>query len=356
MRAVKNHAPDHGIALVCMALSVSRAGYYRSLKPKGERITKPRPAPSRALNAEERSEVLNVLHSPRFVDKAPGEIVATLLDVGLYHCSVRTMYRILESEEEVRERRNQLRHPEYKKPELLASAPNQVWSWDITKLKGPVKWTYYYLYVILDIFSRYVVGWLVASRENSDLAVRLISETCRRQGIDKNQLTLHADRGSPMKAKYTAQLLADLGVTKSHSRPHVSNDNPYSEAQFKTLKYRPDFPQNFGSQQDARGFCSSFFHWYNNEHKHSGLNMMTPYDVHCGLADAMLAKRRDVMREAFKRHPERFVKGEPSLKKMPTAVWINPPKTCEEKTPSTTASVMKKDESRNSMSNSGNIP
>jgi putative transposase len=236
------------------------------------------------------------------------------------------MYRILDGEKEIRERRNQLRHPDYKKPELLATAPNQVWSWDITKLKGPQKWTYFYLYVIIDIFSRCVVGWMVASRENASLAVRLISETCERQGIEKDQLTIHADRGSPMKAKLMVQLLADLGIVKSHSRPYVSDDNPFSESQFKTLKYRPEFPDNFGSQEDARIFLTTFFDWYDNEHRHSGINMMTPAAVHYGEAKEILEHRRNVMLQAFEAHPERFVKGTPVLKDMPEAVWINPPK------------------------------
>ena len=326
MQTVKDHAPELGTLPVCDALGVSRASYYRGLKPKVEGPAKPRPAPGRKLSVPERRKVLDLLHSPPFVDKAPGEIVATLLDDGVYHCSPRTMYRILDRENEVRERRNQLRHPQYKKPELLATAPNQVWSWDITKLKGPTKWTYFYLYVILDIFSRYVVGWMVASRENASLAVRLIDETCDRQGIEKNQLTIHADRGSPMKAKLTAQLLADLGVVKSHSRPYVSDDNPFSESQFKTLKYRPDFPKNFGSQEDARSFLTIFFNWYDNEHRHSGINMMTPAAVHYGLADDLLERRQAVMLQAFAAHPERFVKGPPRLKAMPEAVWINPPK------------------------------
>ena len=326
MQTVKDHAPELGTLPVCDALGVSRASYYRGLKPKTFGPAKPRPAPARTLSGGERSQILDLLHAPSFVDKAPGEIVATLLDDGVYHCSTRTMYRILESENEVRERRNQRRHPQYKKPELLATGPNQVWSWDITKLKGPTKWTYFYLYVILDIFSRYVVGWMVASRESASLAVRLISETCERQGIDRDQLTLHADRGSPMKAKLTAQLLADLGVVKSHSRPYVSDDNPFSESQFKTLKYRPDFPENFGSQEDARSFLAKFFDWYNNEHRHSGINMMTPAAVHDGTAEALLMQRQAVMLQAFEAHPERFVAGPPVLKAMPEAVWINPPK------------------------------
>jgi len=353
MQAVKDYSPDNGIAPVCTALTLSRASYYRSLKP-GRNDEKIRPCRSpRALTKKERGRVLDLLHAEPFVDMAPAAVVATLLDKGSYVCSTRTMYRILDTENEVRERRNQRRHPNYKKPELLATAPNQVWSWDITKLKGPEKWTYFYLYVIMDIFSRYVVGWMVASRENASLAARLIADTCQQQDIQPDQLSLHADRGSPMKAKCTAQLLADLGVIKSHSRPHVSNDNPYSEAQFKTMKYRPDFPGRFASQLEARGFSVDFFDWYNNQHKHSGLNMMTPHDVHYGLAEAMLQNRRDVMMQAFEIHPERFVKGSPTLKDMPAAAWINPPRTDEAAMPEIgEVSVTTKD----SMINSADIP
>lgn len=325
MQIVTNHAPALGVASVCATLDFPRASYYRSLKPKGQAPSKPRPKPPRTLSEVERQAALTELHSKRFVDVAPAQIVATLLDEGVYHCSTRTMYRILESENEVRERRNQLSHPQYKKPELLATAPNQVWSWDITKLKGPVKWTYFYLYVILDIFSRYVVGWMVAGRESAELAKRLIAETCQRQSIERNQLTLHSDRGSPMKAKCTAQLLADLGITKSHSRPYVSDDNPFSEAQFKTLKYRPNFPGRFGCQQDVRAFCANFFNWYNTKHRHSGIAMMTPYTVHHGLAEYLLEKRHEAMETAYFKHPERFVKGSPKRQKLPEAVWINPP-------------------------------
>jgi putative transposase len=266
------------------------------------------------------------LHSERFVDKAPGEVVATLLDEGVYHCSERTMYRILKGNDEVRERRNQLRHPEYKKPELLATGPNQVWSWDITKLKGPVKWTWFYLYVILDIFSRYVVGWLLARRESAALAKRLIGDSCEKQGIESGQLLIHADRGTSMKSKCLAQFLADLGVTKSHSRPHVSDDNPFSEAQFKTLKYRPEFPDRFGSFEDGLRLCREFFPWYNTEHRHSGIGMLTPEMVHYGLADAVLENRRRVLASAYGAHPERFVKGPPIPRPLPEEVWINPPK------------------------------
>jgi len=235
------------------------------------------------------------------------------------------MYRILERHDEVRERRNQLRHPNYTKPELLATAPNQVWSWDITKLKGPDKLVYFHLYVILDIFSRYVVGRVLAHRKSTELAKRLISRTCARQGIHEGQLTIHADRGSSMTSKGVAQLLLDLDVAKTHSRPHVSNDNPYSEAQFKTMKYRPDFPKRFGSIQDGRNFCRSFFDWYQHEHYHSGIALLTPYSVHYGLAPAIIEHRNRVLQAAFDRHPERFAGRIPRAQPLPKAVWINPP-------------------------------
>ena len=269
--------------------------------------------------------MLDALHGPRFVDKAPRQVYATLLDEGVYLCSIRTMYRILEANGEVRERRNQLRHPSYAKPELLATGPNQVWSWDITKLLGPAKWTYFYLYVILDIFSRYAVGWMVATRESKALATRLIDETIRKQRVESGQLTLHADRGSSMKSKPVAMLLADLGVTKTHSRPHTSNDNPFSESQFKTLKYRPEFPDRFGSIHDARAFCESFFPWYCAEHYHSGLGLLTPEMVHYGQADRAVAMRNQILTQAWTRHPERFTRGTPSASTPPKAVWINPP-------------------------------
>jgi len=271
--------------------------------------------------------VLDALHSERFVDKAPAEVYATLLDEGTFLCSVRTMYRILAEASEVRERRNQLRHPRYEKPELLAIQPNQVWSWDITKLKGPQKWTYFYLYVILDIFSRYVVGWMVCHRESGSLAKRLITDSSEKQRIHGGQLTIHADRGTSMTSKVVAQLLADLGVTKTHSRPHVSNDNPYSESQFKTLKYRPEFPDRFGSFEDALSFCRTFFTWYNTEHRHSGIGFMTPEDVHYGRAEAIQLTRRRALHEAYASHPERFVRGTPEPPPLPTPAWINPPTT-----------------------------
>lgn len=275
---------------------------------------------------EERQAVKDLLHSERFVDKAPLEVYATLLDEGIYVCSVRTMYRILGEEGEVKERRNQLRHPRYKKPELIARGPNEVWSWDITKLFGPVKWSYYYLYVILDIFSRYAVGWMVADRESGELASMMIEESCRKQAIREEQLTLHSDRGGPMKSKPLSRLLARLGVEKSYSRPRVSNDNPFSESQFKTLKYRPEFPERFGSQEGATSFCREYFQWYNQEHRHSGIGLMTPEQVHYGRAEKVISARQKVLEEAYERHPERFVGKRPEAPKLPEEVWINEPK------------------------------
>jgi putative transposase len=317
--------PRLGIAPTCAALGVPRATYYRRRRPQN---TPPRRSPSpRALNTAERAAVLAVLHEPRFVDLAPAEVYATLLDEGRYLCSERTMYRVLAAHQEVRERRNQLRHPSYTAPELLARRPNELWSWDITKLLGPAKWTYFYLYVMLDVFSRYVVGWMVAHRESATLAERFIRETCARQGIERDQLTIHADRGPAMTSKPVALLLADLGVTKTHSRPHVSNDNPFSEAQFKTLKYRPAFPDRFGSIQDARAHGQSFFAWYNTKHHHSGLGLLTPYDVHFGLAERRVAARAAALTTAYAAHPERFPAGHPTPEASPAEVWINPPKT-----------------------------
>jgi putative transposase len=322
MRTIQELGPRLGIATTCLALGVARATYYRSRKPAIP--PRQRVAP-RALGLPERQQVLNVLRSPRFVDLAPAEVYATLLDEGEYLCSERTMYRLLASQQEVRERRDVLRHPRYAAPELLATGPNQLWSWDITKLLGPRKWTYYYLYVLLDVYSRYVVGWLAAYREQAALAQRLIAESCRRQGIMPGQLTIHADRGSAMKSKPVAFLLADLGITRTHSRPHVSNDNPYSEAQFKTLKYRPGFPERFGCLEDARAMCGDFFSWYNSEHHHTALGLLTPADVHYGRAAAKTARRAQVLAQAYARHPERFPRGLPQPPVVPTEVWINKP-------------------------------
>jgi putative transposase len=322
MQTVQEIGSRLGVASTCDAVGLSRATYYRGI-PRPE--LQPRTTP-RALSAAERGAVLEVLHEPRFIDLSPGEVYATLLDESKYLCSERTMYRILAANCEVKERRNQARHSHYAAPELLATRPNELWSWDITKLLGPQKWTYFYLYVILDVYSRHVVGWMVAHRESAVLAERLIEETCVRQGIVRGQLTVHADRGSSMRSKVVALLLTDLGVTKTHSRPHVSNDNPYSEAQFKTLKYRPEFPERFGSIEDARAHCGDFFRWYNTEHHHSGIALLTPHDVHYGLANERLASRATVLERAHAMHPERFTRGVPIPQSVPKEVWINKPK------------------------------
>jgi putative transposase len=235
------------------------------------------------------------------------------------------MDRVLAANAEVRERRAQRRHPVYAKPELLATGPNELRSWDITKLRGPTKWTWFSLYVILDVFSRYVPGWMVATHESAALAERLIADTLAKRGIEPGTLTIHADRGSSMASRPVALLLADLGVTKSHPRPPTSNDNPCSEAQFKTLQYRPGFPDRFGSIEDARSFCRRFFPWYNTEHRHAGIGLMTPAIVHAGLAPEVQAARAITLNEAYAAHPERFVRRLPTPPELPTAVWINPP-------------------------------
>ena len=312
-----------GVQAACAALIVPRSSLYRARTPQA--VSSSPKISARALSQVERIKVREELNSERFQDRSPREVYATLLDEGRYLCSWRSMYRILDENHEVCERRDQLRHPNYVKPELLATSPNQLWSWDITKLLGPSKWTYFYLYVILDVFSRYVVGWMIAERESSALAEELILQTCARQSIQRKQLTIHADRGSAMTSKSVAFLLADLGVTKTHSRPHVSNDNPYSEAQFKTMKYRPDYPTRFGCLQDARAWATEFFNWYNREHHHTGLALLTPADVHFHRAEHLLQKRQAVLQAAFEKTPERFVKGAPHPIQLPKAVWINPP-------------------------------
>jgi putative transposase len=324
MNAVHELLPIVGVLGACAALAVSRATFYRRRSAEVTCAPK-RSAPARALNAEERQAILDVANSERFVDTAPAEIVATLLDEKKYLCSTRTMYRILEAAGEVRERRDQLRHPEYKRPELLATAPNQVWSWDITKLLGPEKWKYFYLYVLIDIYSRYVVGWLLAEQENATFAKRLIGETCKKEEIEEGQLTIHGDRGAPMTSKTLAQLMADLTITKSHSRPRVSDDNPFSESQFKTMKYQPDYPGRFSGLDAARLHCRDFFEWYNNEHRHSGIAFLTPADVHQGRSTGVIAARQATLDAAFALHPERFVRRAPNALLLPPAVWINPP-------------------------------
>jgi putative transposase len=324
MAVIEAHKAKYSVEKICAGLGVARASYYRRQRPNPVAIT-PRSHP-RALSGNERQGVLGILNSERFWDQAPGEIYATLLDEGKYLCSERTMYRILADNQQVKERRDQLRHPGYQAPELIASRSNEVWSWDITKLLGPTKWTYFYLYVILDIFSRYVVGWMLAYRESAELAKRLIEQTIEREKIEPGSLTLHADRGSSMTSQPVAFLLAGLGVTKSQSRPYVSNDNPYSESQFKTMKYRPEFPERFGCYQDADRFCTEFFPWYNHVHHHSGVAYLTPYEVHYGMAQQRRDQRAEVLKEAFGKNPQRFVRGLPQPAPLPTAAWINKPK------------------------------
>lgn len=325
MSAVTALAQTVGVKVACSALDVSRASYYRLLAPPAEAVQGPRVRSHRALSPAERQRVLDVLNGERFRDAAPREVYTTLLEEGAYLCSVRTMYRVLAEASEVVERRAQRTHPPYTKPELLATGPNQVWSWDITKLRGPSKWQYYHLYVIIDIFSRRVVGWMVAERESATLADRLISETCEKHGITPGQLTIHADRGTSMTSKAVAQLLGDLGVTKTHSRPYTSNDNPFSEAHFKTMKYASAFPGSFGSLEDAVGFCRVFFGWYNVRHHHGGIGYFTPDQVHYGEAPRIQEIRRQTLSAAYAANPERFVRGVPMPPEVPTAVWINPP-------------------------------
>lgn len=332
MPAVSELAAAVGVRPACEALHVPRASYYRWQCRAGAVVeAAPRPRPQRALTAAQQQAVLARLHEERFQDRSPAAVYATLLDEGHYHCSIRTMYRLLEQRGESRERRDQLAHPPYRKPELLATAPNQLWSWDITKLLGPAKWTYFYLYVILDVFSRYAVGWMVAPRESAELAKRLIEDSCAKQKIQPGQLTVHADRGSAMTSKPVAFLMADLGVTKTHSRPYVSDDNPYSESQFRTLKYRPGFPDRFGSIQDARAFCLRFFAWYNEEHRHSALGLMTPGMVHWGQAPLICRQRQVVLDAAYRDHPERFVRKPPRAPELQQEVWINKPPDSEQK-------------------------
>lgn len=326
--------PVTGVLPILAALGLPRATFYRQRTPQYG-PSAPRPTPARALTEVERVSVLDVLHSERFMDRAPADVVATLADEGKYLASERTMYRILDDNHEVRERRNQLRHPEYKRPELIATGPNQVWSWDITKLKTFKKFVYLHLYVLLDIFSRYAVGWMLARHENAARAKRLITETCERQDVKEHQLVLHSDRGAPMRSGTLAQLLATLDVASSFSRPHVSNDNPFSESQFRTLKYSPGFPDRFGGIDDGLAHCKAFFHWYNTEHHHSGIAFLTPHQVHHGEHQAALQRRHRAKMEAWEAHPTRFINGPPSVEVLPPAVYINPPATEPTQSPTT---------------------
>lgn len=325
-RTVNDLSPVVGTRPACRALGASVATVYRHRKAPAPRTPKPRPTPARALTEPERAEVLQVLDSDRFVDVAPQEVYATLLDEGTYLCSERTMYRILAADHgSVRERRSQLTHPAYARPELLATRPNQLWSWDISRLRGPAKFTYYYLYLILDVFSRYITGWTVDWREHDDIARDLMAQAAAQQGIQPHMLTLHADNGQPMRSKTLSELLCDLGVERTHSRPHTSNDNPYSEAAFKTMKYRPDFPDRFDSIDQARHWCRTFVHWYNGEHRHGGIGLMTPAAVHYGHAQAIYDARAQALTAAYLKHPERFVGQPPVPPALPTAAWINKP-------------------------------
>ena len=325
--AIVELTPIVGTTNALAVVGTDRATWYRKHRqspepPRPERVATPQP---RALTPVERKEIKRTLESNEFVDEAPATVYAKLLDQGTYLASVSTMYRVLHEHDEVRERRRQATHPAHKKPELIATKANSVWSWDITKLHGPEKWTYYYLYVILDIYSRYAVGWMLARAERAELSKRLINDTIVKQGVTKDQLTIHSDRGSPMIAKGVAHLLADLGVTKSLSRPHVSNDNPFSESQFRTFKYRPDFPDRFGSFEDAHAHCARFFTWYNDDHRHSGIGLHTPADVHYGRAEAIREQRGVVLLDAYAKHPERFVRKFPSPPALPAVAWINQP-------------------------------
>jgi putative transposase len=323
---VEELTPLIGTRPACRALGACPATVYRRRRPPEPRPRRPRPTPERALTRPERARVLEVLHSERFVDVSPEETYATLLDESTYLCSTRMMYRILASHHGgVRDRRAQLTHPPYAKPELLAERPNELWSWDVSKLKGPAKWTYYYLYVILDVFSRYIVGWTVQYRENAQLATALIEQASEQQQITPKILTLHADRGAPQRAKPVAFLLADLGITKTHSRPYTSSDNPYSESNFKTLKYRPEFPARFDDIEHAREHCRTFVDWYNHAHRHSGIGLMTPAAVHHGQAQQLHAARAVVLDAAYAQYPERFVRKPPVPPELPTAAWINKP-------------------------------
>jgi putative transposase len=332
--AVTELVPLVGVRGACAAVGETQARWYRRHRqsPLPERPEHVPAAQPRELTDVERKEVLRVLHEPDHVDEAPATVYAKLLDDGIYLASVSTMYRILRAADEVHERRRQGTHPTRQKPELLATGPKDVWSWDITKLLGPAKWTYYYLYVLIDIYSRYVPGWMLAHAENGRLAETFLADTFTKQHIRHGQLRVHSDNGGPMIAKPVAFLLADLGVTKSHSRPHVSNDNPYSESQFRTMKYRPEFPERFGSIEDAHTFCNWFFGWYNNEHRHSGIGYHTPADVHYGRAHLVQAGRAHVLNGAYGEHPERFVRKPPTPPALPTVAWINEP---QEDTPTT---------------------
>lgn len=309
----------------CALLGASRATVYRRRRPPAPRPAAPRPEPANKLTEAERQHILDVLRSEEYCDLAPAQVWARLLDDGIYLCSISTMYRLLAIAGENRERRRQRTHPARKKPELIATAPNRVWSWDITKLQGPERGVHYELFVIIDIFSRYVIDWMVSPAETGELARDFIETAITSQDIDRDQLAIHADRGTSMTSKPVAQLLVDLGVARSHSRPHVSNDNPYSEANFKTLKYCPAFPGRFGSIEDARAFCAVFFDHYNHVHRHAGIGLHTPASVHYGTAREVRAQRQVTLDAAYAANPARFRHRPPSPPNLPTVAWINEP-------------------------------
>jgi putative transposase len=326
MKEATQDAATLGKTRVLGALGLSRASFYRQAQARPrDRTASPCRVRGRALSSQEKETVRSLLYGEEFVDQTPTQIYAQLLDRGVYHCSARTMYRLLKEDGPCPERTRARRRPFYEKPEILATRPNQLWSWDITRLKGPVACHYFQLYVVLDVFSRYVVAWMVAERENQELAAQFIDAALASQKVSPGSLTLHADRGAAMTSRSVAMLLGDLGVTRTHSRPHVSNDNPYSEAQFKTLKYRPAFPARFGSLEDARTLCGQLFRWYNGEHYHSGLAFLTPAAVHYGQAAEIIAARQAALDAAYRAHPERFVNRPPQHAALPEAVWINPP-------------------------------
>ncbi len=322
---VDQHAPTVGVTDACRAIGISRATWYRRRARRDTPSTLPRSrSHPRRLSDAERQRVLEVLCRDEFIDRAPREVYAILLERGEYLCSVRTMYRILVEQRAVRERRRVRNHPENAVPRCCATAPNQLWSWDITKLPGPQR-MFFSLYVVLDVFSRYVVAWLLAERESAYLATRLIEQTIVSAGIAADQLTVHADRGAPMTSKSIAQMLADLGVERSHSRPRVSNDNPFSEAQFKTMKYCPAWPGQFSGYRHAREWSASFTGWYNHDHRHEGIGFFTPADVHFGRHIEIAHVRRSTLGTAYAAHPERFVSGPPTPPSVPSEVWINRP-------------------------------
>jgi putative transposase len=315
---------DYGTRTACRLVGASRATLHRRRLPKISTIRGIRTS-HRKLDLVEQKIILQRIHEPRFADLSVREIYATLLDEGVYLCSISTMYRILRSVGETRERRRIASHPPRVKPELVAIAPDCVYSWDITKIAGPAKWQWYHLYVVLDVYSRFVVGWRLERNEDGILAEELFAEIIADRGIDPTKLTVHADNGSAMTAKTLNRLFVDLQITRSHSRPHVSNDNPFSEAQFKTMKYGPNYPERFASIEDARIWCEAFFHWYNEQHHHIGIGLLTPLDVYSGRGDERRAARRDVLHAAHAAHPERFVRGLPEPPRLPTLVAINPP-------------------------------